>query len=44
MSNSYGIPGKQVDGMNVIEVYEETKRLLNRPESRDFQAFGNKDL
>ena len=30
MGQSYGIPGKQVDGMNVLSVYEEMKEAVER--------------
>lgn len=39
MSNSYGIPGKQVDGMNVLEVYEETKKAVKQAREEGLPSF-----
>ena len=30
MGDSYGIPGKQIDGMNVLEVYEEVSQAVQQ--------------
>ncbi len=39
MGNSYGIPGKQVDGMNVLEVYEETLEAVQQAREIGLPSF-----
>ncbi|NLJ41716.1 MAG: pyruvate dehydrogenase (acetyl-transferring) E1 component subunit alpha [Clostridiales bacterium] len=39
MGDSYGIPGKQVDGMNVLEVYEETLEAAKRARDKGIPSF-----
>lgn len=39
MGASYGIPGKQVNGMDVLEVYEETKQAVQRARKEKLASF-----
>lgn len=39
MGDSYGIPGKQVDGMNVLEIYEETMEAVRKAREEGAPAF-----
>ena len=39
MGRSYGIPGKQVDGMNVLEVYEEMLQAVRIARESGFSSF-----
>ncbi|NLN41631.1 MAG: hypothetical protein GX160_06555 [Clostridiales bacterium] len=39
MSNCYRIPGKQVDGMNVLEVHEETKKAVKQAREQGLPSF-----
>ncbi|HZJ82543.1 MAG TPA: pyruvate dehydrogenase (acetyl-transferring) E1 component subunit alpha [Clostridia bacterium] len=39
MGDSYGIKGKQVDGMNVLEVYEETVEAVKKARDEGLPSF-----
>jgi pyruvate dehydrogenase E1 component alpha subunit len=39
MGSSYGIPGKQVDGMNVLEVYEEMMQAVRMARETGLPSF-----
>jgi pyruvate dehydrogenase E1 component alpha subunit len=39
MGSSYGIPGEQVDGMNVLNVYEAMKRAVERARKERIPTF-----
>lgn len=39
MGASYGIPGRQVNGMDVLEVYEETKKAVKQAREQKLPTF-----
>lgn len=39
MGASYGIPGRQVNGMDVLEVYEETKKAVKQARQQKLPTF-----